>query len=163
MASNFLAGLIFVFLVAPISVYGATTHNVDWSISGSYSSWASTSVEVGDTIVFTYGSTHSVDVVSKDAYASCDASSATFTDNSGKTSYPLSTAGAVYFICGTTGHCPPMKLQLNVKAAGSSSTTNTTASTPTSPSTTTTTTTNGASGHGLSWVVFGVLVVFGGQ
>ena len=76
--------------------------------------------------VFSYGATHSVDVVTKSDYDSCTSSNAIQSTNTSPTTITL-TAGTTYIICGTPGHCSPsggMKLQVtaNPASGGGSST-----------------------------------------
>ncbi|KAI4302835.1 hypothetical protein MLD38_038536 [Melastoma candidum] len=112
-----------------------------WAQSVDYTTWANgETFAVGDKLVFTYGGSHSVDQVSQSDYTNCNSGSAIKSYNGGSTTITLSTAGSMYFICPTVGHCDGgMKLAITVGA--SSTTPSTSPSTPgTSPSTPTTST-----------------------
>lgn len=73
-------------------------------------------------IVFNYGSSHTVDEVSKSDYSSCTVGNSITSDNSGATTIPLKTAGTHYFICGVVGHCSG-GMKVAVTVTGGSSTT----------------------------------------
>ncbi|KAJ8447658.1 hypothetical protein Cgig2_031712 [Carnegiea gigantea] len=127
-----LAVVFLVMLLSTPAVFG-TDYNIDWSLSGDYSSWATRPLVEGDSLVFTYGSSHSVDVVSKSDYDSCVSSNAIQSTSNSPTTITLK-AGTTYIICGTPGHCSPtggMKLQVTAKAASGGS-----GSTPATPTTT---------------------------
>ncbi|KAK3433946.1 hypothetical protein EUGRSUZ_D01225 [Eucalyptus grandis] len=136
-----LAPVLLVLLLAiPAKVHGATLTVGDssgWTQGTNYATWAaSQTFNVGDSLVFTYTTLHSVDQVSKDDYDNCNTGNAIKSYTSGSTTIPLSTAGPMYFICPTSGHCSSgMKLAITV---GSSSTSP--GSSPSPPSTTTGTT-----------------------
>ncbi|KAH7849958.1 hypothetical protein Vadar_025636 [Vaccinium darrowii] len=155
MASSNGAGVVWVVLVLCSAVVPclATVYTVGdssgWAMGVDYSTWTSgKTFTVGDSLVFNYGSGHTVDEVSGSDYNSCTVGNAINTDSSGATTASLKTAGAHYFICGVTGHCGNgMKLSVTVTSAAASGggTTPTTPSTtpsttPTTPTTTTTTT-----------------------
>ncbi|XP_044510710.1 blue copper protein-like [Mangifera indica] len=142
------APVVYVFLVFCMVVVPslATVYTVGdssgWTIGSDYSTWTSgKTFTVGDSIVFNYGSGHTVDEVSASDYNTCTTGNALTTDSSGATTITLKTAGAHYFICGVTGHCGNgMKLAVTVTAgsptAPSGSTpSGTTTSTPTTPTT----------------------------
>ncbi|KAJ4847617.1 hypothetical protein Tsubulata_002720 [Turnera subulata] len=135
-----IAVALLVLLLASPAVH-AVTHTVTWTSGVDYTSTANEVYTVGDTIVFNYDSTHSLDQVSASDYASCNPSSPIKSYSDGKTSIPLTTPGPMYFICPTPGHCPGgMKLQINVVAASSTpgtspTTPSTPGATPTTPST----------------------------
>ncbi|KAI3424517.1 Phytocyanin domain-containing protein [Psidium guajava] len=137
MASLVAPALVVLLLAIPAEVRGAT-HTVGgssgWTQGYDYGTWAaSQTFNVGDTLVFSYGSTHSVDQVSKDDYDNCNVGSALKSYTGGSNSISLSSAGPMYFICPTLGHCSGgMKLAITV---GSSSTTP--GSSPSPPSTST--------------------------
>ncbi|KAL3514221.1 hypothetical protein ACH5RR_026938 [Cinchona calisaya] len=113
-----------------------------WALGVDYSSWTSgKTFNVGDSLVFNYQSSHTVDEVTANDYSTCTVGSAISTDNSGSTTIPLKTPGPHYFICGVIGHCGGgMKLSVTVTGgvAGNGSTT-TPPSTITPPSGTATT------------------------
>ncbi|GJY63733.1 ribonuclease H-like domain-containing protein [Tanacetum coccineum] len=146
-----------------------------WTTFGDYTTWASTKTfNVGDTLLFNYGSSHGVDVVSKSDYDNCVTSNALDSYSGGTTTVSLTQAGPMYFACPSFGHCSSgMKLAINVVSAGSNSPANTptpSGTTPTpsddgsniSPPTTTTPsttpssrpTTNGGSPNSRNMVVF---------
>ncbi|RVW95285.1 Uclacyanin-3 [Vitis vinifera] len=118
------AALLLLLLVAPV-IY-AENHTVGgssgWDTGVDYSTWASgETFTVGDYLVFTYGSTHSVDEVSKSSYDSCATSNPTKSYTGGSNTIALTTAGSLYFLCPTTGHCSQgMKLAITVEANSSS-------------------------------------------
>ncbi|KAF8028974.1 hypothetical protein BT93_E1597 [Corymbia citriodora subsp. variegata] len=126
MAMASLAPALLVLLLAiPATVHGAS-HTVGdssgWNQGVDYSTWAaSQTFNVGDTLVFTYSGTHSVQQVSKDDYDNCNTGNAIKSYSGGSSTVTLSTAGPMYFICPTAGHCQSgMKLAVTF---GSSSTT----------------------------------------
>lgn len=106
---------------------GATQYIVGgtagWDASSDYSTWLQgKSFTVGDKLLFTYSSVHSVMEVSKSDYDSCQTSNALQSFSNGNTQITLSKPGNMYFICGTPGHCAGgMKLAVNVKAAAAAS------------------------------------------
>ncbi|XP_052201668.1 blue copper protein-like [Diospyros lotus] len=111
-----------------------------WTIGADYSTWTSDKTfSVGDSLVFNYGSGHTVDEVSESDYKTCTVGNALTTDSSGATTVALKTAGTHYFICGVVGHCGSgMKLAVTVAAAGGPSTTPSSGSaSPDAPTTTT--------------------------
>ncbi|TXG52737.1 hypothetical protein EZV62_021906 [Acer yangbiense] len=117
-----------------------------WTLGVDYTTWAgSNTVAVGDSIVFNYGSSHSVDEVSASDYKSCTTGNAISTDNSGATTITLKTAGTHYFICGVASHCSTgMKLAVTVgsgSGSGTGSTTPPSSSSPTGGTSTSTSTT----------------------
>ncbi|XP_054784815.1 uclacyanin-3-like [Prosopis cineraria] len=118
--------------------------NAGWGLSGNYASWASgQTFTVGDNLVFTYDTSHGVDIVNENDYNSCSTGNALKTYSGGNTKIALSSAGKMYFICPTPGHCGSgMKLAIDVVAAASTPTSPATPSTPNSPSTPSTPSTN---------------------
>ncbi|ONI22494.1 hypothetical protein PRUPE_2G133000 [Prunus persica] len=151
--------LVILLLAAP-AVYGVQ-HTVGdtagWESNVDYVTWAaSKTFTVGDTLLFTYGASHSVDQVNQAGYSSCSSSNAIGTHSDGNTSIPLSQAGPVYFICPTPGHCASgMKVTVTVVAAGSPPTTSPTTpspptSTPSPPTSTPSPPTTPASNNGSS-------------
>ncbi|KAL8096377.1 blue copper protein-like [Apium graveolens] len=95
-----------------------------WALSVDYGTWASDKTfNVGDSLVFNYGTGHTVDEVSSSDYGSCTIGNSITTDNTGSTTIPLKTAGKHYFICGVIGHCSGgMKLAVTVAAGAGSAT-----------------------------------------
>ncbi|GMI90981.1 hypothetical protein HRI_002767400 [Hibiscus trionum] len=129
-----------------------------WTTGVDYSTWASgKTFKVGDSLVFNYPTSHTVDEVSSSDYSSCTVGNAITTDNSGATTVALKKAGTHYFICGVVGHCGNgMKLAVKVESgsaptpapapskskskSSSKSPSSSSASSPTSSDTTSTTT-----------------------
>ncbi|XP_071724123.1 uncharacterized protein [Rutidosis leptorrhynchoides] len=116
-----------------------------WTLGVDYATWAADKTfKVGDSLVFNYGSgSHTVEEVSDTDYKGCTTGNSINSDNSGKTTVDLKTAGTLYFMCGVMGHCGTgMKLAITVAAAqesgAPSSTTPTTTTTATPPSSATT-------------------------
>ena len=98
--------------------------NGQWDTSGSYNAWSAKQKFLpGDSIVFTYPSSHDVVEVSKAGYDACSPSNAVASYTGGSTTVKLATAGKHYFICGVPGHCTAgMKLEVNVAAAAATPT-----------------------------------------
>ncbi|XP_019173189.1 PREDICTED: mavicyanin-like [Ipomoea nil] len=120
-AVNF--ALLFLLLAAPVAF--AADHLVGdssgWTQSGDYTTWASSKkFAMGDNLVFNYGGSHGVDVVSKDDYDNCNGGNAIQSYTGGATTIKLSKSGPMYFICPTFGHCQTgMKLAINVDSGSS--------------------------------------------
>ncbi|KAF4372940.1 hypothetical protein CsatB_008493 [Cannabis sativa] len=118
-----------IYMVMPIS--SATVYTVGdtsgWAMGVDYTTWTSDKTFlVGDSLVFNYGSSHTVDEVSSSDYSSCTVGNAITSDNTGTTTISLKTTGTHYFICGVMGHCGNgMKLAVTVKSGGGSSSTTT--------------------------------------
>ncbi|KAK8642753.1 hypothetical protein V6N13_012086 [Hibiscus sabdariffa] len=89
-----------------------------WTTGVDYSTWTSgKTFKVGDSLVFNYPTSHTVDEVSKSDYSTCTVGNAITTDNSGATTVALKKAGTRYFICGVVGHCGNgMKLAVKVES-----------------------------------------------
>ncbi|XP_022752837.1 blue copper protein-like [Durio zibethinus] len=130
-----------------------------WTTGVDYSTWTNgKTFKVGDSLVFNYPTTHTVEEVSSSDYSTCTVGNPVTTDNSGATTVALKTAGTHYFICGVIGHCGNgMKLAVKVESGSS-----------TAPSTTTTTTNpNSSSSWSLSpfvafittWVALFVIAI----
>ncbi|XP_057497837.1 uclacyanin-3-like [Actinidia eriantha] len=121
----------FLILLIATPAVRAVQHTVGdsngWSQSTDFPTWASgKTFTVGDKLLFTYGGTHSVDIVSENDYNNCNAGSPINSYNNGKTTINLDKAGPMYFMCPTFGHCQNgMKLAITVMAA----------TTPTTPTT----------------------------
>ncbi|KAL5777278.1 hypothetical protein ACOSP7_010205 [Xanthoceras sorbifolium] len=132
--------VVLVFCMAAPSL--ATVYTVGdtsgWTLGTDYTTWTgSKTFAVGDSLVFNYGSSHTVDEVSASDYKTCTVGNAITSDNSGATTITLKTAGTHYFICGVVGHCGSgMKLAVTVGSGSSSPGTST--SSPTSGGNTTT-------------------------
>ncbi|KAG6402658.1 hypothetical protein SASPL_134860 [Salvia splendens] len=116
-------GIAWLMIICGIEAAAAAVFTVGdtsgWSIGSDYSTWASDKTfSVGDTLVFTYPSGHTVDEVSASDYKTCTVGNAIASDSSGSTSVSLKTAGPHYYICGVPGHCGGgMKLSITVSAA----------------------------------------------
>ncbi|CAE5958247.1 unnamed protein product [Arabidopsis arenosa] len=110
--------LIFFSMVAPAS---SATLTVNWSLGTDYTPLATgKTFAVGDTIVFNYGTGHTVDEVSENDYKSCTLGNSITSDSSGTTTIALTTTGPRYFICGIPGHCAGgMKLAVTIASASS--------------------------------------------
>ncbi|KAF7137361.1 hypothetical protein RHSIM_Rhsim07G0037000 [Rhododendron simsii] len=114
----------FVLLILSVAAPAAfaTQHVVGgssgWTQGVNYASWASSQTfAVGDTLLFSYGSSHSVDVVSQSDYNNCNANSPQNSYTGGSTIISLPSLGTMYFICGTSGHCQSgMNLAVTVSA-----------------------------------------------
>ncbi|TMW96189.1 hypothetical protein EJD97_007769 [Solanum chilense] len=123
----FAAIFLFVLFASPIMCYGKD-HIVGgsdgWNQSGDYSTWASAQTfNVGDNLVFNYGGSHGVNVVSKDDYDNCNTGNALLSYAGGQSSIPLSSAGDMYFVCPTLNHCDTgMKLAIKVEGTSSATT-----------------------------------------
>ncbi|GAB4844991.1 hypothetical protein Ancab_038384 [Ancistrocladus abbreviatus] len=95
-----------------------------WALGVDYGAWASgKTFSVGDSLVFNYGSGHTVDEVIQSDYTTCTVGNAITSDNIGSTTILLKTPGIHYFICGVIGHCSSgMRLAVNVGASSSNAT-----------------------------------------
>ncbi|KAF8649550.1 hypothetical protein HU200_064263 [Digitaria exilis] len=59
-------------MAAVAELAAAKTHTIQWSLNGNYGDWsASNTVNVGDTVVFTYGPPHTVDELTQAEYTAC--------------------------------------------------------------------------------------------
>ncbi|GLJ46853.1 hypothetical protein SUGI_0988340 [Cryptomeria japonica] len=122
-----------------------------WDASTDFNTWLQgKTFKVGDSLSFQYTSLHSVMEVSKADYTACSSSNAIQSYTGGNTVVSLKTAGTMYFICGTPGHCAGgMKIAVPVTAAASTTPSTTPAAnsppTTTTPSGTTPTTTSSTS------------------
>ncbi|GMJ01213.1 hypothetical protein HRI_003790500 [Hibiscus trionum] len=139
---GFAAAFLLLLLAAPaaLAVQYTVGDSAGWTTTGDYEGWVQgKTFTVGDTLLFNYGGSHAVDVVSQSDYDNCNSGNALSTHNDGNTVIPLSSPGPMYFICPTIGHCAGgMKLTVNVVAAGSNSpsTPSTPSGSPTTPGTT---------------------------
>ncbi|KAJ4701390.1 putative Blue copper protein [Melia azedarach] len=125
--------LVFCMVVPSLATVYTVGESSGWTMGADYSTWTSgKTFAVGDSLVFNYGSGHTVDEVSASDYKSCTVGNAITSDNSGATTVALKTAGTHYFICGVAGHCGNgMKLAVTV-AAGSPTTPSGSPTTPSS-------------------------------
>ncbi|KAE8721123.1 Uclacyanin-2 [Hibiscus syriacus] len=136
---GFTAAFLLLLLAAPAAhaVQYIVGDSVGWTTTGDYEGWVQgKTFTVGDTLLFNYGGSHAVDVVSKSDYDNCNSGNALSSHNDGNTVITLSNSGPMYFICPTIGHCAGgMKLSVNVVAAGGNSPP-TPSGSPTTPGTT---------------------------
>ncbi|EXB99558.1 Blue copper protein [Morus notabilis] len=128
-----------VLLMAAPAVYAAQYTVGDasgWNSGVDYATWTSDKTfRVGDTLVFNYDSSHTVDEVNENGYNDCSSANVLKSYAGTTATIKLSKTGTVYFICPTPGHCSGgMKLKVDVKEAstpsGSPSTTPTSSSPP---------------------------------
>ncbi|PWA67977.1 Cupredoxin [Artemisia annua] len=91
-----------------------------WALGVDYKTWTSgKTFKVGDSLVFNYGSSHSVAEVSSSDYGTCSVSNSITTYNNGPTTVALNTSGTHYFVCGVVGHCGSgMKVSVPVTGDG---------------------------------------------
>ncbi|KAJ4950022.1 hypothetical protein NE237_026854 [Protea cynaroides] len=133
-------GLLILLLVAP-AVY-AVEYTVGgssgWNLGVNYSTWVSgKTFYVGDKLLFNYGSTHAVDIVSSNDYSNCVTSSPLKSYSNGSNTITLNSTGTMYFICPIAFHCAQeMKLAVAVSATSSTPETPTTPSSSKPPSST---------------------------
>ncbi|KAJ9680539.1 hypothetical protein PVL29_019763 [Vitis rotundifolia] len=131
------AALLLLLLAAPV-IY-ATNHTVGgssgWDTGVNYTAWASgQTFTVGDYLVFTYGSTHSVDQVTQTNYDNCGTSNPTKSYSGGSNTIALTTSGSMYFLCPTIGHCSQgMKLAISVVSNSGSTSPPSNSSSPSPP------------------------------
>ncbi|RWR86792.1 uclacyanin-3 [Cinnamomum micranthum f. kanehirae] len=117
-------GLLLLLLAVPAAY--ATNYKVGdtagWDTNVDYTTWVSgKTFLVGDTLLFTYGSSHRVDVVNKAGYDGCSGSNALQTYSDGNTTIALSSTGSYYYLCPILNHCSQgMKLAVTVTAGNSS-------------------------------------------
>ncbi|WVZ87263.1 hypothetical protein U9M48_033932 [Paspalum notatum var. saurae] len=111
-------------VAAVAELAAAKTHTIQWSLGANYGDWSnSNAVNVGDTVVFTYSSPHTVDELSQADYTACSFGSPVSTDQSGSTSVTFDKAGTRYFACAAAGgsHCSQgQKVAITVGASSSS-------------------------------------------
>ncbi|KAI7742790.1 hypothetical protein M8C21_026415 [Ambrosia artemisiifolia] len=93
-----------------------------WSLSVDYSTWATgKTFKVGDSLVFNYGSSHTVAEVSSDDYDKCNVANTITSYTSSPTTIALNKTGTHYFVCGVMGHCSGgMKVSVPVTGDGGS-------------------------------------------
>ncbi|BAF20609.1 hypothetical protein OsI_24587 [Oryza sativa Indica Group] len=118
------AALLAVVAVAALAqVAAAAVHPVGgngaWDTTGNYNAWSvSQKFSQGDSILFTYPSSHDVVEVPKASYDACSPANALASYTGGSTTVKLDAPGKHYFICGVPGHCAAgMKLEVTVAAA----------------------------------------------
>ncbi|XP_022759478.1 uclacyanin-3-like [Durio zibethinus] len=117
-----LAAALLVLLVATPAAYAVqytVGDSTGWTTTGDYTTWVQgKTFTVGDTLLFNYDSSHSLDEVTQSDYDNCNSGNALKTHSDGNTVITLSNTGPMYFICPTVGHCAGgMKLAVNVVAA----------------------------------------------
>ncbi|KAK9120965.1 hypothetical protein Syun_018582 [Stephania yunnanensis] len=139
MAMATTAALLLAFLLAtPMAL--AVDHKVGddsgWDQGVNYDNWAKgKTFQVGDNLLFSYGGSHSVDVVSQSDYTSCNTGNAITTYTGGSNTVKLDKEGAMYFVCPAFGHCQGgMKLAVTVSAASTTPSGGSPPSTTTPPS-----------------------------
>ncbi|KAK8597122.1 hypothetical protein V6N13_001747 [Hibiscus sabdariffa] len=142
--------MVFVPSLATVYTVGDTS---GWTTGVDYGAWTKDKTfKVGDSLVFNYPTSHTVDEVSSSDYSTCTVGNSITTDNTGATTVSLKTAGTHYFICGVLGHCGNgMKLAVKVESGSPSSSTDKPSTT--TPSTTTTSTTKAPVDSSSSWSV----------
>ncbi|KAI3931434.1 hypothetical protein MKX01_040351 [Papaver californicum] len=111
-----MASLMVLLLLAP-AVFAAD-YPISWTLGTSYHDWDSDkTLFPGDTITFSYGLSHSLNVVKKDTYDNCG-SDALKSFSGGSSTVPL-VAGTMYFLCPEGNHCAcGMKLSVKVRNGG---------------------------------------------
>ncbi|CAL5407634.1 unnamed protein product [Camellia sinensis] len=111
-----------------------------WDISTDLDTWVKgKTFAVGDVLLFQYSSIHSVNEVTKNNYQGCNTTNVLQSSSNGNTTFPLSTPGDRYYVCGDKLHClGGMKLHINIAGNQAASPTNApesaTTSLPTTPS-----------------------------
>ncbi|XP_065025620.1 uclacyanin 1-like [Musa acuminata AAA Group] len=102
--------------VAIATRYTVGGPNGGWNTITDLQAWASTKrFAPGDSLIFTYTSSHDVLEVTKAAYDACSATTPMESHTGGNTAIKLSAPGKRYFICGVPGHCAAgMKLDVDV-------------------------------------------------
>ncbi|XP_024977264.1 blue copper protein-like [Cynara cardunculus var. scolymus] len=123
--------------LAKVYIVGDTA---GWALSVDYTTWTGDKTfKVGDSLVFNYDSSHTVDEVSSGDYTTCSVGNSIASYNSGTSTIALNTTGNHYFICGVVGHCSGgMKLTVAVTGADGSPSAAPSSITADSPSTSTT-------------------------
>ncbi|XP_062184171.1 uclacyanin-2-like [Phragmites australis] len=93
-------------LAAIAELAAAKNFTIEWGLGVDFGDWSTKNpVSVGDTVEFTYGSTHTVDELSEANYNVCSFSSPVSSNSSGRTAFKFDTAGTRYFACKTGTHC----------------------------------------------------------
>ncbi|CAL5069189.1 unnamed protein product [Urochloa decumbens] len=88
----------------------AASYNVGnsagWDLSADLPSWANDKTfYVGDFLVFSYSSYHTLAEVDEAGFKNCSAADAVMSRSDGNTTVPLAAPGDRYFICGNELHC----------------------------------------------------------
>ncbi|MCO5564225.1 hypothetical protein L7F22_017883 [Adiantum nelumboides] len=129
MASSLLCSVLMLALMA-VSVLTSSTgvEGKTWVVGDSqgwsaidYSAWLKDKVfTVGDELVFPYSEgAQDVAEVSQVDYETCNGKNSLNHWVNGDTHLQLTTEGSKYFICTFPGHCPALRLAINVLAANS--------------------------------------------
>ncbi|XVE95247.1 hypothetical protein REPUB_Repub02eG0079800 [Reevesia pubescens] len=123
--------LVLCMVVPSLAIVYTVGDTSGWTTGVDYTTWTNgKTFKVGDSLVFNYPTSHTVDEVSSSDYSTCTVGNAITTDNSGATTFALKTAGTHYFICGVIGHCGNgMKLAVKVESGSSTTPSATTTST----------------------------------
>ncbi|KAI3674523.1 hypothetical protein L2E82_52204 [Cichorium intybus] len=93
-----------------------------WSLNVDYTTWTTgKTFKTGDSLVFKYGSSHTVDEVNSGDYGTCTVGNSIASYTSSPATITLNTTGTHYFICGVPGHCSGgMKVSVLVTGGGAS-------------------------------------------
>ncbi|KAL5215380.1 hypothetical protein ABZP36_004532 [Zizania latifolia] len=106
LALKALVALMAMAAVAELATAAGKTHTIKWAAGGNYGDWSSTNtVLVGDSVVFTYGSPHTVDELSEAGYKACSFDGPVSLDQSGSTTFTFDKPGTRYFACAAGSHC----------------------------------------------------------
>ncbi|CAI9292412.1 unnamed protein product [Lactuca saligna] len=140
-----------------------------WTNFGDYTTWAdSKTFNVGDTLLFNYGGSHGVDIVSKSDYDNCVTSNSISSYSGGTTTINLTQPGPMYFACPSFGHCSSgMKLAINVVSKSTTTPTSgdnsspPSSTTPSTPSTTSNPTHLAGPPSNANMVVVGISLILG--
>ncbi|XP_051147417.1 mavicyanin-like [Andrographis paniculata] len=115
--------IVFFLLLLSPAAYAATRYDVGgtggWNTGVNYDDWAGNQkFVVGDSLVFNYDATHSVEEVTENDYKNCNKGSPISTQSNSPTTIALTAVGTRYFICARSNHCEQgMKLEVDVEAA----------------------------------------------
>ncbi|KAG8066359.1 hypothetical protein GUJ93_ZPchr0004g39489 [Zizania palustris] len=106
LALKALVALMAMAAVAELATAAGKTHTIKWAAGGNYGDWSSTNtVLVGDSVVFMYGSPHTVDELSEAGYKACSFDGPVSSDQSGSTTFTFDKPGTRYFACAAGSHC----------------------------------------------------------
>ncbi|KVH89327.1 mavicyanin-like [Cynara cardunculus var. scolymus] len=166
MVAYFLISILAIATPATYAVQHIVGDSSGWTNSGDYTTWAaSKTFNVGDTLLFNYGSSHGVDSLSKADYDNCATGNAINSYTGGATTIKLTKPGPMFFACPSFGHCSlGMKLAINVVSQTTttpSSDNNQSPPSSTTPSTPATSSPDGEGGStgGTSMVVVGLSMI----
>ncbi|KAK7268645.1 hypothetical protein RIF29_21349 [Crotalaria pallida] len=110
--------LLFAFAIITCSATIYTVgDNSGWDISSNLDTWsADKKFKIGDSLIFQYSSSHSVDEVTRENFDSCNTTNILTSYGNGNTTVPLTRGGDRYFVCGNQLHClGGMKLHVHVE------------------------------------------------